>query len=45
MSEKMHISKRNLNMIILMVIGAFLGSMNQMILGPALPSKIGRAHV
>ena len=38
MSEKMHISKRNLNMIILMVIGAFLGSMNQMILGPALPS-------
>lgn len=38
MREKMQVSKRDFNMIILMVVGAFLGSMNQMILGPALPS-------
>ena len=45
MAGKLDVSKRDMQIIILMLVGAFLGSMNQMILGPALPSIMADLHI
>lgn len=45
MAQKVHISKQNSRMIVLMMMGAFLGSLNQLILGPALPSIMSDLHI
>ena len=45
MAGKLDVSKRDMQIIILMLVGAFLGSMNQMILSPALPSIMADLHI
>lgn len=40
MAKSIQISRRTFHMIALMLLGAFLGSLNQTILGPALPSMM-----